>query len=224
MEHLGLRVEMTLGLPTGRRGRAVDRARHQPARGRARRISVYPYFPIGYMSWMNQSAEWRADLGGIVASSVTPYQKVADYFKQHLKDKTYFLCERAPDAWEASQAAFEGEGGLHNPAPLQAGALAGGDARYETPAAVRAVPLALAAGEARNLRFLFGPALDDAEIAALRARYLSAAGFAAPQRTTPTISTAAAAACASRRRTRSSTTSSTTGCRARCSITATSTA
>ena len=79
--------------------------------GRPRQISVVPYFPFGYMSWMNQSAEYRADLGGVVASSITPHQKAADYFKnQHLKDKTYFLCERAPDAWEAAQAAFEGEG------------------------------------------------------------------------------------------------------------------
>ena len=27
--------------------------------GRPRRVSVVPYFPIGYMSWMNQSAEYR---------------------------------------------------------------------------------------------------------------------------------------------------------------------
>ena len=45
---------------------AVDNLSDRP-----RRISVYPYFTVGYMSWMNQSAEWRADLGGIVASSVT---------------------------------------------------------------------------------------------------------------------------------------------------------
>ena len=104
VEHLGLRLELRLGLPTDE---VVElwSLRVSNLSGRPRRISVYPYFPIGYMSWMNQSAEYRADLGGIVASSVTPYQKVADYFKnQAFKDKTFFLCEQPPDAWEANQA------------------------------------------------------------------------------------------------------------------------
>ncbi len=178
VEHLGLRVEMTLGLPTDDVvelwGIRVTNLSNRP-----RRVSVVPYFPIGNMSWMNQSAEYRADLGGIVASSVTPYQKVADYFKnQHLKDKTYFLCERAPDAWEASQGAFEGEGGLHRPSALLAEQMAGGDARYETPAASVQYRLALEPNEGQTYRFLFGPALDDAEIAQVRDTYLSEAGFA----------------------------------------------
>lgn len=177
VEHLGLRVEMTLGLPTDD---VVElwTLRVTDLSGRPRRVSVVPYFPIGYMSWMNQSAEWRADLGGIVASSVTPYQKVADYFKNlHLKDKTFFLCETAPQAWEASQAAFEGEGGLHAPSALAREQLACGDARYETPAACVQYRVALAPGETRTWRFLFGPALDDADIAQRRDTYLSEAGF-----------------------------------------------
>lgn len=178
VEHLGLRVEMTLGLPTDDVVELWE-LRVTNLSGRPRRISVVPYFPIGYMSWMNQSAEWRADLGGIVASSVTPYQKVADHFKNlHLKDKTYLLCETPPDAWEASQAAFEGEGGLHRPSALQGAQLAGGDARYETPAACVQYRLALESGDSQALRFLFGPALDDAEIARVRESYLSQASFA----------------------------------------------
>lgn len=178
VEHLGLRVEMRLGLPTDDVVELWE-VRVTNLSGRPRRVSVVPYFPIGYMSWMNQSAEWRADLGGVVASSITPYQKVADYFKnKDLKDKTYFLCERQPDAWEACQAAFEGEGGLHNPSALQAETLAGGDARYETPAACVQYRVSLAANASESYRFLFGPALDDAEIAAARETYLSAAGFA----------------------------------------------
>ena len=176
-EHLGLRLQMTLGLPVDDVVELWE-VRVTNLSGRPRRVSVVPYFPIGYMSWMNQSAQWRADLGGIVASSVTPYQKVADYFKnQQLKDKTYLLCERQPDAWEASQAAFEGEGGLHAPSALRAELLAGGDALYETPAACVQYRIGLAEGESQPLRFLFGPALDDAEIARVRGTYLSAAAF-----------------------------------------------
>lgn len=178
VEHLGLHVELRLTLPTDDVAELWTLTLTELT-GRPRRISITPYFPIGYMSWMNQSGEYRADLGGIVASSVTPYQKVEDYFKnKHLKDKTYFLCESAPDSWEASQAAFEGEGGLHNPSALQGEALGNGDARYETPAAVVQYKLALASGGTVDKRFLFGPAFDDAEIAAMRKRYLSAEAFA----------------------------------------------
>ena len=178
VEHLGLQIDLRLSLPTDD---VVEMwsLRVTNLSGRARKITVTPYFPIGYMSWMNQSGEYRADMKGIVASSITPYQKVADYFKnKDLKDKTYFLCESAPDSWEVNQAVFEGEGGLHNPSALQQPSLANGDARYETPAAVVQYKLALAGGEATTKRFLFGPALDDAEIAAMRARYLSEAAFA----------------------------------------------
>jgi cellobionic acid phosphorylase len=178
VEHLGIRAELCLSLPTED---VVEMwsLRVTNLSGRARSISVTPYFPIGYMSWMNQSGEYRPDLGGIVASSVTPYQKVADYFKnKDFKDKTFFLCENAPDSWEVNQAAFEGEGGLHNPSALQQPALAGGDARYETPAAVVQYRMSLAPGQVRDERFLFGPAFDDAEIARLRASYLSADAFA----------------------------------------------
>lgn len=149
--------------------------------GRARRISLYPYFPVGYMSWMNQSGAWRADLGGIVCDSVTPYQKVADYFRnREFKDRTVLLAERTPDAWEANQAAFEGAGGLHLPDAINGrGQLACGDALYETPVAALQYRLALASDAVEEFRFLFAPARDDAEIIALRARHLSAAGFAA---------------------------------------------
>jgi len=143
--------------------------------GRPRRLSFYPYFPVGYMSWMNQSAQYRPELGGMVASCVTPYQKVADYFKnRNFKDKTFFLADQQPTAWEAKQEALEGEGGLHNPSGVQREELANGDALYETPAAVLQYRLQLGGGEARQFRFLFGPAFDDAEILALRKKYLSA--------------------------------------------------
>jgi cellobionic acid phosphorylase len=182
VEKLGVRIRLRLALPTDD---VVElwTLEVENLSGRARRLSVYPYFTVGYMSWMNQSAEYRADLQGIVASSVTPYQKLQDYFKnKDFKDKTYLLCETAPDAWEACQAHFEGEGGLHAPDGVKLDTLACGDARYETPVAVVQYRLALDAGASTTRRFLFGPAKDDAEIGALRARYLSPEGFAAAAR------------------------------------------
>ncbi|KAH9884994.1 glycoside hydrolase family 94 protein [Xylariomycetidae sp. FL2044] len=177
-EHLGIRVEMTLGIPTHDVVElwAVEVTNLS---GRPRKVSVYPYFPFGYMSWMNQSCEWRPDLVGMVGTSITPYQKAEDYFKNKLlKDRSYFLCETAPTSWEAMQQAFEGEGGLHAPSALLEPELQRGDARYETPTAAVQYREALGSGEQRQYRFLFGPALDDAEIRAVRGKYLSREGFA----------------------------------------------
>ncbi|RYE88872.1 MAG: NdvB protein, partial [Oxalobacteraceae bacterium] len=151
--------------------------------GRTRRLSLYPYFPIGYMSWMHQSGGYEPALGGIVCRSVAPYQKVDDYFRQRdFKDCTFLLHEQPPVAWDAQQMAFEGEGGLHAPSAIQAEQLGNSDAHYENPAAALQYRLTLDADAARVYRFAFGPARDDAEIAALRARYLSEAGFAAAAR------------------------------------------
>ena len=80
VEKDGVRLEMSLLLPT------EDVAELWTVRvtnlsSRKRRISVYPYFPFGYMSWMNQEAEWNEELCGIIGSCKTPYQKAEDYPK-----------------------------------------------------------------------------------------------------------------------------------------------
>jgi len=178
LQSLGVELEITLSLPVADVVELWD-VKVTNRSGRARRISVYPYFPVGYMSWMNQSAEYRADLGGIVATCVTPYQKVADHFKnKFFKDKTFFLHEQKPIAWEAKQETFEGEGGLHNPSGLQQETLSCSDARYETPASILQYRLELAANGEQVYRFIFGPAFDDAEIQKVRDTYLSEQGFA----------------------------------------------
>ncbi|KAI0536373.1 Six-hairpin glycosidase-like protein [Xylaria digitata] len=179
VENLGLRVELTLVIPTHDVAElwtvSVTNLTDKP-----RKISVYPYFPFGYMSWMNQSGGWRPDLCGVVASSITPYQKAEDYFKNKLlKDKSYFLCETPPSSWEARQGAFEGEGGLHAPSAIvDSEELGRSDARYETPAAAVQYRLSLAPSSSHTLRFLLGPALDDGEIKTMKTRYLSKGGFA----------------------------------------------
>ncbi|UPW17676.1 glycosyltransferase 36 [Agarivorans sp. TSD2052] len=139
-----------------------------------RDLSLIPYFPVGYASWMNMGGHFDAALNAIVCSSVTPYQVVADYFKnQHFKDITFLAADRQPDFYEVSQSEFEGEGGLHNPSALQAGRnLANGEAHYELPAAIMQFHYPLAANQSQTLRLLFGPAKDKAEISALTQRYL----------------------------------------------------
>lgn len=141
--------------------------------GRTRKLSIYPYFPTGYMSWMNQEGHFHQELNGIVCSSVTPYQKVADYFKnKYLKDKTFFLANEKPDFWEAQQEAFEGEGGLQSPSALSQPNLNNGDALYETPACITQFQIRLADGLSQDYKFIFGPAYNEAEIAHYKATYL----------------------------------------------------
>ncbi|KAF2127369.1 glycoside hydrolase family 94 protein [Dothidotthia symphoricarpi CBS 119687] len=177
-EKLGVRVEMSFLLPTDDVAELWT-VKVTNLSGRARKLSIYPYFPLGYMSWMNQEAEWSDKVGGIVGSSKTPYQKAEDYPKtKYLKDKTYFLCESPPVAWEARQETFEGEGGLHAPSAMMEPQLSNSDARYETPTAVVQYRVNLTADTSKEYRFLFGPAFDDAEILNMRETYLSQEAFA----------------------------------------------
>ncbi|MCQ4087883.1 GH36-type glycosyl hydrolase domain-containing protein [Saccharibacillus sp. JS10] len=171
VEHQDLRIEMTLTLPKDHAAE-LWKIKVINTGNRKRKISLYPYFSVGYMSWMNQSGEYVENLGAIVCSSVTPYQKVHEYpaIKQ-LKDKTYLLAEKRPEAWEVSQEAFEGEGGIMRPSMLELETLACGDARYEMPAAVMQYRIQPEAGEEQEYRFVFGPAKDEAEIADIRERY-----------------------------------------------------
>lgn len=140
---------------------------------RTRQLSLYPMFSIGYMSWMSQAAAYDGDLGGILARSVTPYQKLEDYPAiRQLKDMTFLLHDTPPDSWEASREAFEGEGGIGAPQGITAARLANGDAAYESPIAVLQYRRTLAPGERLTLKFLFGPAVDEDEVRRLGQRHL----------------------------------------------------
>ena len=138
-----------------------------------RNLRLFPYFPVGYMSWMNQSAAYDDSLNAIVCHSISPYQKYQDYDKvKHYRDKTFLLAGTKPDAYEANQEAFEGEGGLANPSAIQNGNLQKGESRYETPACVMQYDIELEVGESKEFKFVFGPAKDAAEIKAIKTRYL----------------------------------------------------
>ncbi|QFU25374.1 NdvB protein [Shewanella sp. YLB-09] len=142
-----------------------------------RNISFYPYFSIGYMSWMNQSADFDNELNAIVASSVTPYQKVSDYpLQKTFKDLTFLLADRTPSAWTSHQASFEGEGGLHNPDSISAEYLSQDPSLYEPPVAIYQYRLTLESQQTEQFRFLFGPAKDTAEIVKIKQVYFDTLG------------------------------------------------
>ncbi|SMR01006.1 NdvB protein [Xanthomonas fragariae] len=73
---------------------------------------------------------------------------------------------------------FEGEGGLHARSAVQAEQLGNHNAHYGTSAAALQYRFSLETDAAGVYRFALGPAKEDAQIAALRARYLSEEGFA----------------------------------------------
>ncbi len=135
----------------------------------SRKLSFTPYFPVGYMSWMNQSASFNAELNAIICRSITPYQKYPDYFKnKDLKDLTFLIADEQPDSFETRQSSFEGEGGLHAPSSLERDSLGDSDAIYETPTAAMQYHMELAPQQSDSYRFAFGPAKDTAEIAQIQ--------------------------------------------------------
>ncbi len=177
VEHLQLDIHLTLSLPADDSFEMWQL--HVINYGaKQKNISIYPYFSIGYMSWMNQSASFDESLNAIVAQGITPYQKVDDYFNnQHLRDQTFLLADQQPDSWSVAQEAFEGEGGLHNPDGLQTRTLAKSLALYQTPVAVMQFDCQLVCHQQRSFSFIFGAAKDRVEIAKIKENYLSSKGF-----------------------------------------------
>ncbi|MEM6900073.1 MAG: NdvB protein [Pseudomonadota bacterium] len=146
--------------------------------GRERELDLFPCFSIGYMSWMHQGAEYSPELGGIIARSVTPYQKLEDYPRiKAFKDQTVLLHGDIPQAWETCRDRFEGEGGIQRPDAVTRGQLSNGNALYETPVAAFQYRLTLAPGERRHFRFVFAPVQNEKQASKLRDRYLSQHGF-----------------------------------------------
>ncbi len=153
------------------------------ASGRQRRIKFVPCFSVGFMSWMNQSAAYDADLQGIVADCVTPYQKLEDYDRiKACRDKTFLLARTAPDHWEVSRARFEGRGGIHKPESLETG-FSNRPANYETPIAALSYDLDLGIADTKDFDFLFGPAFDKKEISRIKQAYFGKAENKSPQKT-----------------------------------------
>lgn len=173
----GIELRLTLTL-TESDAVEIWQLRASNLEARTRRISIFPYFPVGYSSWMNLGGHYDPGLRAAIATSVSPYQKTEDYFKRKdFKDLTYLMADREPTSFELRQSAFEGEGGLHRPSALEAPKLAGGDALYELPACCMQFSLELAPRAAEAIHLLFGPARDRAEIAALGERLLSPQGL-----------------------------------------------
>jgi len=173
IEKEGLAFELTLTLaesdPIERWGMRIENKS-----GRSRCIDVVPYFPIGYLSWMNQSASFSESVNGIVAHHVPPYQKTEDWPAiKRLKTRTVLLADTDVTSWTSRHQSFEGEGGLHNPDALTASCLPGHSAQYERPAAVLQHKTDLPVAKEIALQWLFGPVDDEVHAAGLAKKYFT---------------------------------------------------
>lgn len=173
IKHKGVSLEITLTL--GEESQAelwhikVTNSGHL-----ARKLSLIPYFPVGYMSWMNMGAHFDKTLNAIVCTSITPYQKLEDYEKnKHLKDITFFASDCTPNHFETSGVRFEGMGGIHNPDALSSfETLSDQACHYEMPACAMQFQISLQVDESKEFNFVFGPALDKTEIQSVIAQTL----------------------------------------------------
>ena len=140
----------------------------------AKPLTLTPYFPVGYSSWMNMSADFHPALNAVVARCISPYQKLEDYaLQKNFKDLTFLMASEPANSWATRLQNFEGEGGLHNPDALMNSHLDMRPALYESPACIMQYKFNLEPGSSKSLQFLFGPAQSDQEVAELRTRYLA---------------------------------------------------
>lgn len=173
LEHLGLVIEIQVKLG-GNEHLEMWKLSVKNLHSRQRKISIYPYFSVGYMSWMNQSAYYDEELHAILATSIRPYQKLEDYFLQNkAKSTTFLLSSEKPDSFCTSQALFEGEGGLHNPDALHKSLLEQTITQYEPPVAIFQFQTELLQNGIKDYEFIFGPALDSREVRKVKQKYFS---------------------------------------------------
>ncbi|MBO1255926.1 NdvB protein [Alteromonas sp. 5E99-2] len=143
----------------------------------AQKFELYPCFSIGFLSWMNQSADFNEQLNGIVGNKITPYQKLADYYRnKHLKERTFLLADAPITSWCANAESFEGLGGLHNPDGIVLTELNRQSAKYEVPIAVLQQSVELERGSSKTFRYLFGAESNEKEISALKNEFLTKQG------------------------------------------------
>ncbi|GBL05393.1 gluconokinase, GntK/IdnK-type [Glaciecola sp. KUL10] len=136
--------------------------------------SIYAYFPLGYMSWMNQSADFDLKQQAVVGTYVTPYQKLDEYPSlKNTAQKTFLCADRSCTSWCASQNAFEGLGGLRQPDAVLSEQLPFASAIYETPCASLQHRICLRHDAQEQIQYLFGPIYQNQDIALIKQQYFT---------------------------------------------------
>ncbi|SHG91886.1 GH36-type glycosyl hydrolase domain-containing protein [Ferrimonas marina] len=168
----GLELNLSVQLPEDDPVELWQLTLHNPG-NETRRLKLVPYIPLGYRSWMAQSAQFDETLNGVLSEATAPYQRLQDYPDSQAQPVyRYLLADQAPSSWSGCRVAFEGEGGLHNPDALRQAQLDNQPARYDEPLATMQFEPVLPPGGRVTLRFAIGMAKQRDEIETLRQRYL----------------------------------------------------
>lgn len=169
----GIQTTLQFALPKGSEIVEVWRVTIKNDTNSTRAVSLFPYFPVGFPSWMNTEGGYNDEIGGMLAYTITPYRKLEDYYKnKNLKDYTYLVSDVKADYWEANLSTFEGVGGLRRPDALAKEHLTCTEAAYETTACILQYQMKLAAGEQKVINFIFGPANNLEEIKEKKTKFL----------------------------------------------------
>jgi len=144
---------------------------------KARKLSLYPYFPIGQPGIITQISKYEPKLNGITIEYFPYYVKIPDYYKlRNRKNWIFCVADRKPVSAETNQREFLGGKGAHNPAGLHLPKLGGNEAHYEPSVIAMQYSLKLAPKKSDTLNFVFGPAKDRNDIKRLTRTYLSVGG------------------------------------------------
>ncbi|MDO3387240.1 hypothetical protein QWI17_15465 [Gilvimarinus sp. SDUM040013] len=143
----------------------------------ARHIKLYPAFSFGQLRSKNNSAEYRPDLEGIVATSVVTQSHRGE--TECRIQQRFVLHEFPPVTWQCRQENFLGGKSWQHPQALDRAELdCDASHQWSEPMAAFHYDVDLAPGEAKTLRFMVGEGESKTAILKLRDRYLYPAGFA----------------------------------------------
>ncbi|QUI25382.1 NdvB protein [Vallitalea pronyensis] len=169
----GMEVVIQFALPYGDDVVELWKVTVRNKKDEPQKVSLYPYFPVGFPSWMNTEGHYDDELGGMLAYALTPYRKLKDYDKvKQMKDYVYFIAHVKPVTWEANSAKFEGYGGLRNPDGIRHEGLSCTEASYETTICAMEHVLELSPYESKTIYFIFGPANNRDEVLTMKNKYL----------------------------------------------------
>jgi len=132
------------------------------ASDRPRRLRLVPAFPMGMIGLLTQESSLIQSPFGIVHQFFPYYVKIPDYDKLARRwNVSYFVPDRAPDSWTASESDLLGFSGWSAPEAVISGSLGRRHAHYERSVCAAAYELTLTPGERFELNWIFGPARDE---------------------------------------------------------------
>jgi len=170
----GIKVELQFALPYGEDVVELWKVSLTNISEKKKSIRLYPYFPVGFPSWMNTEGKYSDEIQGMLAYTLTPYRKLDDYYKiKQMKDYVYLVSDKKSVAWCASAQIFEGMGGLRKPDAINNEKLDNIEAAYETTACIMQYDIQLSPSQKETINFIFGPANNIREINGIKRKYLT---------------------------------------------------